>query len=520
MKSVKLLSLLAGLSIMFFMLDCTKNIAGSEVTNEKFQATIYLPNSKPAKNATVLIVPADYIPASGLSKSSATMLSDLRTSTDDQGHYSVNGLADGCYNVWAELDSLVMLHDSIYIASTSLLQSISDTLNLSASLSGVVKIQPNHNVATVIIQALGTNIYANVNSKGQFNLPRLAKGDYQLKFSTSISGYVPKFVSVGIRISKPDTIKDTIELTYTGIPVVTNIQAWYDSLSGKVRISWHPVEYFDLSAYLVYRAQGNDDLQPKGILIGVTTDTIYYDTIAGRLDSGSYQLQYRVLARDNSLNYGLPYKSADVAFTTGGKFSVNILDSSQTVSSRTLFRAEIQNPSIFISKVEWWIDYDTLIQSHVYSTSVKHAIDSVRINYFPDTSFFHILSCRAIDNYGHVAIDSTYIYFTQDTVSQIPSTNQFSVFLAKTNDTIFVDSLVSIFASVYSHYSPIKQIAWRTFDVDSVKRSVFLSGQSAYGADTAVFSWHSPGIKTVYCSVIDSINNAASDSTFIWVKPQ
>jgi len=154
MKSVKLLSLLAGLSIIFFMLDCTKNIAGSEVTNEKFQATIYLPNSKPAKNATVLIVPADYIPASGLSKSSATMLSDLRTSTDDQGHYSVNGLADGCYNVWAELDSLVMLHDSIYIASTSLLQSISDTLNLSASLSGVVKIQPNHNVATELSRPL------------------------------------------------------------------------------------------------------------------------------------------------------------------------------------------------------------------------------------------------------------------------------------------------------------------------------------------------------------------------------
>jgi hypothetical protein len=519
MKTIKYLSVFLVLAVVLFLLDCTKNIAGSEVTNEKCLATIYLPNGKPAKNATVLIVPANYVPVSGLAKNSSTMLSDLRTSTDDQGHFSVNGLADGCYNVWAELDSLVMLHDSIYIA-TSLLQSTNDTLNLPASLSGVVKIQPNHNLATVIVQALGTNIYANVNSKGQFTLPKLAKGDYQLKFSTSINEYVPKFFSIGIRFSKPDTIKDTVELTYTGIPVITNIQASYDSLSGRVRISWHPVAYFDLSAYLVYRAQGNDDLQPKGILIGVTTDTIYYDTIAGRLDSGSYHLQYRVLARDNSLNYGLPYKSADVAFTTGGKFSVNILDSSQSVSSRTLFRAEIQNPSSFISKVEWWIDYDTLIQSHVYSASVKHAIDSVRINYFPDSSSFHILSCRAIDNSGHVASDSTYMYFPQDTVSQIPSKNQFSMSLFKTKDSVYIDSVVSVIALFSIPYYPIKQILWHISGIDSTVKTTFFPENLAYYTDTATFSWHNPGIKMIYCTGVDSAQISVSDSTFIWVKQQ
>lgn len=495
---------------MLCMLDCTKNIAGSEVTNEKYQATIYLPNGQPAKNATVLIVPSDYIPSTALEKKSESMLSDLRTSTDNQGHFSVNGLADGCYNVLAQQDSLVLLHDSIYIATTSLLQSISDTLNLPASLTGVVKIQPNDNVATVVVQALGTNIYANVNSQGQFNLPMLAKGDYQLKFSTLLNEYVPKFISVGIRTSKPDTIQDTIELTYTGIPVVTNIQASYDSLSGRVRIWWHPVVYFDFSDYLIYRAQGNDDVQPKGILIGVTTDTIYYDTIAGRLDSGSYQFQYRVLARDNSLNVGLPYKSANVAFTTSGKFSVLILDSSRTIYSRSLFRAEIKNPSSFISKVEWWIDYDTLIQSHVYSTPVKQVIDSVWINNFTSNSSFHIISCRAIDNYGDVATDSTYFYTT---------TNTFSIFLSEQSDTVLINSPVIITATILDNIVPLKKIQWKTSEVDTPVKTELFSGTTNYYVDTATFSWNTLGSKMVYCSVIDSTNATAFDSIFISVVP-
>jgi hypothetical protein len=535
MKSIRAVSILFSLSIMLFFLHCTKNIAGSEVTNEKFMATIYLPNGQPAKNASVLILPANYVPSSisGIGKISSTKLLYLGTQTDNQGHFSVKGLVDGCYNVSAAQDSLVMFHDSIFIA-TDLLQSSNDTLHNPASLSGTVKIQPNNNVTTVIVQALGTDLYANVNTKGQFTFPKLAKGEYQLKFSTSLSEYVPKFVSVGILYSMPDTIKDTIELTFTGIPVVTNIQAWYDSLSGKIRISWHPVEYFDLFDYIIYR--GTDSLfNSIGEPIGASTDTTYSDVVAGKLDTGSYRFNYRVAARDNSLNSGLPYKSAAVTFTLRNPLSVKILNDSVAVSktSRTLVRAEIKCPYSFISKVQWLLCnkdnylFDTLyFQSHDYSTFKNHAIDSLWIDNSQyaaftrnDSTLVKGLSCRVIDNYGHTANDSTIIIFSSDNSTPNSSTNQFSFSLSKTNDTIFVDSAISIFASVFSHYSPIKQIVWRISDVDSVIRSVFLSGQSAYGADTAVFSWHSPGFKNVYCTFIDTANNAASDSTNIWVKP-
>ncbi|MGB7567713.1 MAG: hypothetical protein WBM07_07630, partial [Chitinivibrionales bacterium] len=393
MKSMKCLSVAVGLAVMLCMLDCTKNIAGSEVTNEKYQATIYLPNGQPAKNATVLIVPSDYIPSTALSKKSASMLSDLRTSTDNQGHFSVNGLADGCYNVLAQQDSLVLLHDSIYIATTSLLQSISDTLNLPASLTGVVKIQPNDNVATVIVQALGTNIYANVNSQGQFNLPMLAKGDYQLKFSTLLNEYVPKFVSVGIRISKPDTLKDTIELTYTGIPVVTGIKASYDSGKGTVRIQWDTVNYSNLSDFVIYRAPF-DTIQSAGTQIGATMNTFFIDSSIRYLDTGTFRFKYRVAILDNSISMGAFYKFADITIHSQGGLSVQIININNDwqdnifLNGSAVVKAQIKSPLGPITKVEWrrllsgdstvGLSFkDTFLQSTVYSKPINFVVDSV-----------------------------------------------------------------------------------------------------------------------------------------------
>jgi hypothetical protein len=520
------------LVVVLFMLNCTKNIAGSEVTNEKCVATIYLPNNKPAKNATVLIVPADYIPASGLSKSSATMLSDLRTSTDDQGHYSVNGLADGCYNVWAELDSLVMLHDSIYIASTSLLQSISDTLNLSASLSGVVKIQPNHNVATVIVQALGTNIYANVDSKGQFNLPRLAKGDYQLKFSTSISGYVPKFVSVGIRISKPDTIKDTIELTYTGIPVVTGIKASYDSSNGTVRIQWDTVNYSNLSDFVIYRAPF-DTIQSAGVMIGATMNTFFVDSSIRYLDTGTYQFKYRVAILDNSISRGAFYKFADISFHCPGRLSVHIININDDwqdnifLNGSAVVKAQIKSPLGPIVKVEWWrqswsnnVDgwsfKDTLLQSNVFSKSLNFAIDSVLINISGHYSVYENLLCKATDIFGDTTYDTTNIQIYPDSKAY----SWLRVHTVDFRDSMYVDSVTPIVATISYAPNDITLIQWKSFQNDSILKSVNINYNTVNYSDTLRFQSSLPGMNTIYCSVTDAQNQINLDSLQIWVMPK
>ncbi|HEX7510360.1 MAG TPA: hypothetical protein VF335_03615, partial [Chitinivibrionales bacterium] len=100
-------------------LQCGQKIAGSEVTNEKYQATLYLPDGTPAKGANVLIVPADYIPSNHHGVQAFAAAAVIRTTTDEQGRYSLQAVADSktgnssaIFNILADLDSLVVLRDS------------------------------------------------------------------------------------------------------------------------------------------------------------------------------------------------------------------------------------------------------------------------------------------------------------------------------------------------------------------------------------------------------------------------
>lgn len=532
MKSIKTVSIFFSLSIMLFFLHCTKNIAGSEVTNEKYTATIYLPNGRPANNATVLLVPVDYVPSTGLVKKSATMLSDLKTSTDNQGHFSVSGLADGYYNILAKQDSLVMFHDSIGISSTSLLEPINDTLNLPASLCGNVKIQPNHNVTTVIVQALGTNIYANVNSQGQFNLPMLAKGDYQLKFSTSIAEYTPKFISIGINSSKPDTLKDTISIAYTGIPVVTGIKAIFDSSNGTVRIQWDSITYSNISDFVIYKAPF-DTIQSAGNLIGATMNTFFVDSSIRYLDSGFYRYKYRVAILDNSISMGAFYKFADITIHSQGGLSVQIININNDwqdnifLNGSAVVKAQIKSPLGPITKVEWrrllsgdsggGLSFkDTLLQSTVYSKPINFLVDSVEVKSLAPNMAYDNLLCKATDIWGDTSVDTTNVRIYPDTAIA----NKTKIQIYSNQDSVYIDSIIPLVGFVNNALYPIKQIQWKLQNPDSTLQTTTFQEPVLNYSDSLRFSSNTPGLKTIYCSLIDSLNLKSSDSINILVMPR
>jgi hypothetical protein len=514
------------LAIVLFMLDCTKNIAGSEVTNERFVATIYLPNGQPAKNASVLILPANYVPSStlGLGKTSATKLSYLGTQTDNLGHFSVKGLVDGCYNVSATQDSLVMFHDSIFIA-TDLLQSSNDTLHSPASLNGIVKIQPNHNVTTVIVQALGTDLYANVDTKGRFTFPKLAKGEYQVKFSTSLDSYTPKFISVGIHFSKPDTLLDTVTLDYTGIPVVTGIKAVFDSSNGTVRIQWDTVNYSNLSAFVVYRAPF-DLIQSPGTLIGGTMNTFFIDSSIRNLDSGSYHYKYRVAILDNSISMGAFYKFADITVYSPGALSVHIITKPDTVSfSGSLkVKARIISPRGPIRNVEWRIlsemsntdslYKDTLLQKNEYPKATSLAIDSVIVNNRENYTIWYSLACKATDSWGDTSTSIIDIVLFQNPI--LDSLPIFNINIVQNSgffdSTCYVDSTYRFASDIHNAQNPIIQIQWAVKNPDSILKSTTLQETFINYSDTLNFSWSIPGIKTIYCSFTDSLRQFILDS--------
>lgn len=302
-RSFLLLSLAAAL---FFLLHCSAQISGTEVTNER--SIVYMPGgSEPAAFAQVTFVPVEHIPE----ESSKRDLFDIVT--DDQGRYSVTGLPEGrYYNILAEKDEYVLFKDSVFLGTSDVVRN--DTLGIAGAITGQVVLQPNHDPRTVLVQVIGTSVrFENVDSRGYFTLSGLAQGEYQLLFVTTLDDYTPTPERVRIRAGECDTLPNPIEMVYTGIPVVENIKAVYDPVSKLVRVSWDSVQYRQFDSYLVYRenmAEQNQNLDT----IARISETEFCDSLNGMEITDSLHFRYRVAVSSSSLRRGEMFAFSDVKF--------------------------------------------------------------------------------------------------------------------------------------------------------------------------------------------------------------
>lgn len=285
-------------------------LAGTEVENEI--GYVYEPGGAPAAGASVRVVPVGYNPQPGAAKASAGI---YKLATDAQGRYSVHGIPGGQYNILASKDGLAAFRDSVNIdgAASAL---AADTLAATSDLSGIVRLQPNHNPATATVQLLGTTLYANVDASGRFRLDGLAAGTYQARIATTVPEYTPLFVRFvvpeGVSLAWPDTLRPI----YTGIPVVEGLRASYDTAAGVVHLSWSPTGYPNRIGYLVYRdtllarTLSSDPINRFRIL-----DTAYEDTLAWPMLSPNepdQHWEYRVAVLSSNGKPGESYLTAAV----------------------------------------------------------------------------------------------------------------------------------------------------------------------------------------------------------------
>jgi hypothetical protein len=167
----------------------------------------------------------------------------LQTQTTGNGSYKFGALEPGSYNVWAESsDSIVAYKDSIKVPEK--VQVTADlTLAKGGSVTAVVGMQPGHNPASVTVNALGTEKYANVSDSGWFTIKGLAAGEYTLKLVSTIAGYTPTYETIIIQSAVADTLKDTIFMVFTDIPTVKGLKTVYDPFTGVVTVSWNKTSY-------------------------------------------------------------------------------------------------------------------------------------------------------------------------------------------------------------------------------------------------------------------------------------
>ena len=425
------------LILLLFIVHCTQRIAGTtDETVTGTRAAIYYANGTPAPGVTVKafdINDTSRVPAA-------------QAITDNTGHYALGQIAKGTYNIWAEQDTLVAVQDSVFISpTTNTLHH--DTLQASGSITAIIGMQPNDDPRSAYVQMTGSDRFSrNINTDGSFTINGLATGSYSLRISTTLPNYTPTFFTVSAVSGKADTLKDTLQLVYTGIPVVTGLSASYDTVNGVVHLSWNSTSFRDFQDYLIFR-DPCDSIQPSMVPIKSVTDTIFSDTIFKKnnaqgqfsfSDTNDYCFKYRVCVRNNSNVQGLTYKNiAVISVSLLYKIPQVKIISSDTMYCNTPITliASIANNLSTIKKCEWKIG-----QNGQYATTSVTQPETTIV--LPDT-LLSFLRCyiRVTNSYGNVAYDSmdlqVFIGWQDDTVSMPPSFE----LLTGTNEIVFNNQL-------------------------------------------------------------------------------
>jgi hypothetical protein len=315
-NSIKLpliLALAVSAGLLGCLFDSKEARRGSVVENEVLAGVLYTESGDPAVGASVKVFPVDHVPNKGLIKAAADTSVVYTYTTDKDGRYLAAGLPPGQYNFLGEMDGAYSYMDSVVVkAEPGPLPS--DTLTEPGSITGIVLLEPNHDPRTVFVQVLGTNRFANADSAGRFTLKDMAGGTYAIRVLTTLPEYAPVFSGFRVRSGRSDTLGSSIQLIYTGTPVVRGLKAAYDTATAIVSLSWKATQYPFLKEYVVYR-KDSESLTAVPTLIGKGKDTVFADTVleqATDTGKGPRRYEYGIRLRNRSEVEGLPFETVTV----------------------------------------------------------------------------------------------------------------------------------------------------------------------------------------------------------------
>jgi hypothetical protein len=357
----------ATLSVLgLFGCDQTKTTQGGSA-DETSTIAFYRPDGKPAAGARVMIY--------GTADTGASPRDQVITNAN--GSVELPALGKGFYNLVVRQDGKAIFQDSLFSNGERMLAS-SDTLRATGVLAGRVRVQSQHSPRIAWIHLLGAGKYLNVDDSGFFRMEGIPQGKFTMAALTREGGYTPTFKEVR---AVSDSVVDVgdIELVYTGLPVIKNLEARFDTLTGIVNLRWDSIGLRQTWHYNIYR----DD-----ILLGRTTGSRWIDTVSdeypGSVPSQGVHTYHVRLANADSVGSKwesitmriisaylyqevkidwekkaeLPWKSA--------AFQLDTLDgklvawrSAEYQSQVTLPGETVQRTSLYTGAIEMWTSTDT-----------------------------------------------------------------------------------------------------------------------------------------------------------------
>lgn len=248
------------LSILIGCDDTRTSIGGSG--DETSTVAFYRPDGKPAAGARVMIYGSADTGASPRDQ----VIADSRGSVD------LPVLDKGFYNLVVREDGTAIFQDSLFSNGERILAA-SDTLRATGVLVGRLRVQPQHSPRIAWVHLLGAGKYLNVDDSGFFRMEGVPQGRFTMAALTRLSHYTPTFKEVR---AVSDSVVDvgTIELVYTGLPVVQNLEARFDTLAGRVFLRW---DSLSLRAKWHYRVLRDEQV------VGETSGPRWVDTVSDEL---------------------------------------------------------------------------------------------------------------------------------------------------------------------------------------------------------------------------------------------
>ncbi len=331
--------LLCGL--IFLTSRCTQTTSpfiettGGETLNERYVA-IYMHGGKQrAKNATVSI---------GFTGGDNEAYYYV---TDSNGVLFIPPLKDSLYSIFIEkVDSsdsstYVAFQDSVFISpDTHTVQN--DTLRLAGELRGYVRLEEYDNrpefLKRGIVHILGTSKNVHVDSTGAFSLKNVVPGaEYDLKVVPNARGYREEFRSIYFPDNQTIYQMDTIKLEIDTLPPVFIKSLDYDSLRGITKVTWKPLNGYDIISYNVFKSRlSGTNPEYARMHIGFTTDNVFLDTLFSNTPKSSQ------LSLDDTNSYTYRY---NINALSSHEQSVQLDSKTDTVTVRSpwFFRSEIKH---------------------------------------------------------------------------------------------------------------------------------------------------------------------------------
>jgi hypothetical protein len=204
MKKI-LIFLLIAVVLFIFCNKVTDIAGGGDVVTT---GHVFYSDGAPASECKVTAIPSNSIP------SSASAISQYVTITDSNGKYSLILMSDGSYNIYCTKDSLISYIPEITFGNSDTNRYIpNDTLKLSGSIKGVVKLSDSEDSRIVLILGIGGMIVTGPDdSCGNYYITNIAEGKHTFRFLATGNNYNVLDTVIYVTSGKT-TVIDSIILT-------------------------------------------------------------------------------------------------------------------------------------------------------------------------------------------------------------------------------------------------------------------------------------------------------------------